>query len=201
MGETNMSDNEKDERVESPASGDEQDDEQEYVIECILEHKPATALKPSKVKKYLVKWEGYGDDENSLEPAASIKEQAAAAVNTYWSKVRAGRKGEVTISPKRKPTKKSNKKEKASASPVRESNRKRKSVDYAAMNNADEPETDEDEIVPARKSSKPEIGSFQYHVSQLEKCHDKDRKFLKKLAEHRDMPAALVKQIDKHLNN
>jgi len=66
----------------------DEDGEQMYLVEEILEHKPKTASNHSKAKKYKILWEGYNDpSEHTWEPANSIFETAEPVVTEYWDKV------------------------------------------------------------------------------------------------------------------
>jgi len=57
--------------------------EQNYNVEKILDHKPKSAKNASDAKniKYLVKWEGFEEAENSWEPAENFNEDT---LNEYW---------------------------------------------------------------------------------------------------------------------
>lgn len=62
-----------------------QDNAPYYEVEEVLSHKEVRSGK-RKVKKYLIKWAGYGPEHNTWEPQGNLN---AAALKSYWDKVRA----------------------------------------------------------------------------------------------------------------
>merc|ERR1712232_75455 len=56
-----------------------------YTVEKITGHQPKTAKKATDVEKYNIKWEGYGDDENTWEPADNLNN---AMIKEYWQSVK-----------------------------------------------------------------------------------------------------------------
>jgi hypothetical protein len=50
-----------------------------FVVDKVIAHR-----KIGEVRELKVKWRGYGSDENSWEPEADIKLQAAESVQEYW---------------------------------------------------------------------------------------------------------------------
>ncbi|PWN24699.1 hypothetical protein BDZ90DRAFT_262920 [Jaminaea rosea] len=73
--------------VDSEGDDDEDDDEVEegegeYVIEAILKNR---YNKKTGVDELLVRWEGYGPEDDTWEPEANIRETANDMVNTFWA--------------------------------------------------------------------------------------------------------------------
>ena len=56
-----------------------------YEVEEVLSHKEVRSGK-RKVKKYLIKWAGYGPEHNTWEPQSNLN---AAALKSYWNRARA----------------------------------------------------------------------------------------------------------------
>jgi transposase InsO family protein len=65
--------------------------ELEYVVESILGHRDVGTGKRAK-RQYLVKWEGYGPEHNSWEPAANLT-NCAEAIQSYWDQAKIARVG------------------------------------------------------------------------------------------------------------
>ena len=60
--------------------------EEELEVEDILTHKPMGRKKTDPKVKFLIKWHGYGHENNTWEPYRNLK-NATAALNEYWDKV------------------------------------------------------------------------------------------------------------------
>jgi len=86
-------------------SDDEKLGDEEYTIEEIRDTFPKVATCHAEVKKYLIKWEGYGDDEMTKEPALEIEETASGRIEEFWAKkneLRTVKKSPKIKSPRRK---------------------------------------------------------------------------------------------------
>lgn len=59
--------------------------DENYTVEKIVGHQPKTAKKATDAEKYNIKWEGYGDDENTWEPADNLNN---AMIKEYWQSVK-----------------------------------------------------------------------------------------------------------------
>jgi len=57
---------------------------EEYVVEAIAGVLPKTATCDKDAKKYIIKWEGFGDDEKTTEPASDIRKSAPVSVSDFW---------------------------------------------------------------------------------------------------------------------
>lgn len=53
-----------------------------YVVEQIVKHRKH---KKSKSFEYLVRWEGYGSEDDTWEPHDNIADSASVLVDAYWS--------------------------------------------------------------------------------------------------------------------
>ena len=60
--------------------------EEEYEVEDILAHEPKSKTKTDKGVKFLVKWTGYGHENNTWEPFSNLK-SAPQALDEYWDRV------------------------------------------------------------------------------------------------------------------
>ncbi|CCG80806.1 Chromo domain-containing protein [Taphrina deformans PYCC 5710] len=60
----------------------EDEDEDVYVVEQIIRHRRS---KKARSFEYLVRWEGYGSEDDTWEPHDNIAESASALVDTYWA--------------------------------------------------------------------------------------------------------------------
>ncbi|CAO1621149.1 unnamed protein product [Sympodiomycopsis kandeliae] len=65
---------------EEGESDDDDDDEPEYEVEKILDHK---FVAKTGTHKFLVKWLGYPDSENTWEPEANV--MAPELIDAYWA--------------------------------------------------------------------------------------------------------------------
>lgn len=75
---------------------DEEEDEEElvYIVESILDHR-----KKGRSVQYLVKWEGFGEGDNSWEPAKNL---AAELVESYKTRMKAEKAAKVeNVAPKK----------------------------------------------------------------------------------------------------
>ena len=61
----------------------------EYTVETILDHRPKDRTAGGKGVKCLVKWEGYGPMSHSWEPENNRKPNANGALSDYWEELRA----------------------------------------------------------------------------------------------------------------
>jgi hypothetical protein len=62
---------------------DGSDVEGQYEIEKVVMHHPKSATADSEVKKYTVKWLGFDEIENTIEPKANLAD-CKKIVKTYW---------------------------------------------------------------------------------------------------------------------
>lgn len=60
-------------------------EEQNYTVEQITGHKPKTAKKAADTKEYHIKWEGFGNDEKTWEPADNLNN---AMIKEYWKSIK-----------------------------------------------------------------------------------------------------------------
>ena len=60
--------------------------EDEYEVEDILAHEPKSKTNHDKGVKFLVKWTGYGHENNTWEPFSNLK-NAPQALDEYWDRV------------------------------------------------------------------------------------------------------------------
>ena len=81
--------------------------DEEYIIEEIRATFPKVATCHAEVKKYLIKWEGYGEEEMTKEPALEIEETASGRIEEFWAKKNGLKK--IKKSPKIKSPKKKSK--------------------------------------------------------------------------------------------
>lgn len=81
--------------------------DEEYIIEEIRATFPKVATCHAEVKKYLIKWEGYGDEEMTKEPALEIEETASGRIEEFWARKNGSKK--IKKSPKVKSPKKKSK--------------------------------------------------------------------------------------------
>ena len=58
--------------------------QEEFELQQILAHKPATNSRDSTNVRYLVQWKGYGPAYNSWEPGRSIPRNAPETLSRYW---------------------------------------------------------------------------------------------------------------------
>ncbi|KAI9275331.1 hypothetical protein BY458DRAFT_434541 [Sporodiniella umbellata] len=65
---------------EGDESSQESEEEREYEIEKIVGHK----LVKGKVTKYEIKWKGYSKEDNTMESADSIHDDAPEICEKYW---------------------------------------------------------------------------------------------------------------------
>ena len=57
-----------------------QDSDDEFEVEAILQHQIRTTEAGETIKYYLVSWIGYGDEDNTWEPASNI---GSGAIQDY----------------------------------------------------------------------------------------------------------------------
>ena len=62
------------------------EDEEEYVIEEILDHRPKGTKRSDSKSQFLIKWEGYGSENNIWEPRSHLR-HAPESLKEYWTKV------------------------------------------------------------------------------------------------------------------
>lgn len=60
--------------------------EEEFEVEEILTHKPKGRKKTDPRVKFLIKWKGYGEENNTWEPYKNLK-NAHAALDEYWDTI------------------------------------------------------------------------------------------------------------------
>lgn len=70
-------------KIEKPDEKDGSDEEGQYEIEKVISHHPKSATDASGVKKYTVKWLGYSESDNSIEPKANLA-GCKKLIETYW---------------------------------------------------------------------------------------------------------------------
>jgi len=63
---------------------DTEENVEEYVVESITGVLPKKAKSDKDAKKYIIKWEGFGDDEKTTEPASDIRKSAPDCVTDFW---------------------------------------------------------------------------------------------------------------------
>jgi len=63
---------------------DAEDNVEEYVVEAITGVSPKYAKSDKDAKRYTIKWEGFGDDEKTEEPAGYIRKSATERVTDFW---------------------------------------------------------------------------------------------------------------------
>jgi len=63
---------------------DAEENAEEYVVEAITGVSPKYAKSDKDAKKYTIKWEGFGDDEKTTEPAGYIRKSAPECVTDFW---------------------------------------------------------------------------------------------------------------------
>lgn len=63
--------------------------QEEFELQQILAHKPATKSRDSTNVRYLVQWKGYGPAYNSWEPGRSISRNAPETLSRYWDDLEA----------------------------------------------------------------------------------------------------------------
>ncbi|KAI8099037.1 uncharacterized protein BX664DRAFT_320236 [Halteromyces radiatus] len=73
--------------------GDDDDMEPKYEVEAIRGHK----IYRNRVIRYIVKWKGYPDSENTMEPANSFHEDCTDLCLRYWSSLPASKPRPVNI--------------------------------------------------------------------------------------------------------
>ena len=61
------------------------DDEEEFEIAEVLNHRPQGKKDNDPKVKYLVKWKGFGSEHNTWEPYKLVKD--CKALDEYWDKV------------------------------------------------------------------------------------------------------------------
>ena len=62
------------------------DGEEEFEMEEILSHEPRSQTKSDNKVKFLVKWKGFGHENNTWEPFENMK-NAPVSLKEYWDRV------------------------------------------------------------------------------------------------------------------
>jgi len=70
--------------LEKSVANDDSDEEGQYEIEKVISHHPISATNDRGVKKYTVKWLGYDETDNSMEPKANLA-GCEKHIETYWA--------------------------------------------------------------------------------------------------------------------
>ena len=58
-----------------------------YIVEEILNHKPASAQQHKDVTKYKIKWQGYKNVDATWEPAEMKYSEVPDIIDEYWLKI------------------------------------------------------------------------------------------------------------------
>jgi hypothetical protein len=211
--------------VEEPENEAEPENlgDEEYIIEEIRDTFPKVATCHAEVKKYLIKWEGYGDDEMTKEPALEIEESASGKIEEFWAKkieTKNVKKSPKIKSPKRKL--KIDSETISGEATIKTSKRGRVIKPTSPMQV--EPEVKKARVTstksaqkvtppkktsPASKVENPDVVVLKDMVSTLKERVDeleiqnkpKDRKLLIDLSRRTDLPRSVSVQLKAHLRN